>query len=107
MRGTGILINDNYDVIVAPLRDSTGKIVSGLQVGKTLVQNQGLILIGTPGEVKEAPQLGVCIEGMLLDNDYLEWRRKIRMNMEMDGQRVKTIQFGQQQKLFIDAHYPS
>ncbi len=105
MRGTGILINDEYDLQVTPLRDGTGKIVSGLQVGNTLLQNQGIILICHPGEIKEVPQLGAGIEDILLDNDYLEWRRKIRMQMEMDKQTVSSLQFSKAQKLMIDSKY--
>ena len=107
MRGTGILINDNYDLQVIPLRDGTGKIVSGLQVGNTLFQNQALILICHRGEIKESPLLGVGIEDTLLDESYDIWRRKITMQMEMDNQKVKNVQFSKKKKLLINAKYNS
>lgn len=105
MRGTGILLDDTMDMKVKPVRDSTGKIVSGLQVGNTLYQNQALILMFRPGEITEAPTLGVGIEDMMLDNDYILWRRNIRENMERDGQKVNDVQFSKNKRLQIDAHY--
>lgn len=105
MRGLGILLDDSFDIKVKPVRDSTGIIVKGMQVGNTLYQNQAIILVCHAGEISEVPQLGVGIEDMLLDNDYLMWRRTIRMNMERDGQRVNNIQFSKTKQLQIDAGY--
>lgn len=105
MRGTGFLINDNYQLKVNPVRDSTGKIVSGILIGETISQNTGLILICRKGEFKEVPALGVGIEDVLLDQDYLEWRRRIRMNLELDEQNVRDIKFSSVDNLFIDADY--
>lgn len=105
MRGTGILFNDNYELKVQPVRDATGKIVSGVQVGQTINQNTGLILICRKGEFKQEPTLGVGIEDILLDNDYLDWRRKIRVNLELDEQKVNEIKFSSVDNLFIDADY--
>lgn len=105
MRGIGILLNDEYDLQVKPVRDATGKIVSGLQVGNTLYQNQAVILICHSGEITEMPQLGVGIEDMLLDNDYLMWKRSIRLNMEMDLQKVNDVIFSKDKKLKIEASY--
>lgn len=105
MRGIGILISDDYNVLVNPERDSTGKIVKGLQVGETINQNTGLILICRKGEFKEVAALGVGIEDILLDQDYLEWRRRIRINLELDQQTVKNIKFSSVDNLFIDATY--
>lgn len=105
MRGKGILLNDAYDLQVEPLRDGTGKIVSGILVGDSLFQNQALILVCQPGEIKEEPLLGVGIEDMILDNDYAHWRRSITLNMERDQQTVRNIKFSNSQQLVIDANY--
>ena len=107
MRGNGILIKDNYEIKVEPVRDATGKIVKGLVLGLTIYQNTGLILMCRKGEFKEQPALGVGIEDVLLDQDYLEWRRRIRVNLELDEQRVREIRFSSKDKLFIDADYNS
>lgn len=105
MRGTGILLNDQYDLQIRPVRASSGKIVSGFLIGNTLYQNQAMILISHPGEFTEMPELGVGIEDMLLDNDYLMWKRQIRLNMEADGQRVDNIIFSKNKRLKIEADY--
>ena len=105
MRGKGILIDDSYELLIAPVLDSTGKIVSGLIVGNTLYQNQALILIFQPGAIKLSPVVGVGITDALLDNDFLAWRRKIRQQMELDGQTVRKVTFSDKQQLAIDASY--
>lgn len=105
MRGTGFLINDNYELKVTPERDGTGKIIKGIMIGQTINQNTGLILICRKGEFKQEPVLGVGIEDILLDQDYLDWRRKIRINLELDDQNVKEIKFSSIDNLFIDADY--
>jgi hypothetical protein len=107
MKGTGILIDDNYELLVKPERDAAGKIIKGAVIGSTINQNTGLILISRKGEFKQVPALGVGIEDVLLDNDYLEWRRRIRLNLELDGQTVTRIKFNTVDKLNIDANYNS
>lgn len=104
MRGIGIALNENFDLDILPVRDMDGKIISGLRLAETLPQNQAIILAIQPGEIKDMPVLGVGIEDMLLDNDWLSWRRKIRMNMELDGQRVKEILLSNG-KIQLDATY--
>lgn len=105
MRGTGFLLNDNYELKVQPERDGTGKIIKGIMIGATINQNTGLILIFRKGEIKQEPVMGVGIEDILLDNDYLDWRRKIRINLELDEQKVNEIKFSSVDNLFIDADY--
>lgn len=104
MRGIGISLDKNFDLDILPVRGADGKIKSGLHLAETLPQNQAIILAIQPGEIKDMPVLGVGIEDMLLDNDWLAWRRKIRMNMELDEQRVKDVKL-QNEKLSIDAEY--
>lgn len=105
MKGAGILIDDEFSIKVEPVRDSTGKIVRGAIIGDALYQNTGLILICRKGEFKELPALGVGIEDVILDNDYLDWRRRIRRNLEMDDQVVINIKFSGIDNLTIDANY--
>lgn len=105
MRGRGILINDDYELQVQPVRDNTGKIVSGVKTGDTINQNTGLILICRKGEFKEVAALGVGIEDILLDQDYLEWRRRIRINLELDEQVVNDVKFSSVDNLYINADY--
>lgn len=105
MKGTGILLNDDYDLQVAPLRDANGQIVRGLLAGNTLYQAQALILICQPGEIKEMPVLGVGLNDIVLDTDYLPWRRRIRQHMELDGQQVSEVRFAPNKNLIVDAKY--
>lgn len=106
-RGRGILINDNYELQVLPERSGTGKIVKGFVIGNTLYQNTALILKANKGEFKQQPTLGIGIEGVLLDDDYMDWRRKIRLQLELDEQKVNDIIFNSVDNLVIDAVYNS
>lgn len=85
------IILDNYDIAVNITKDSAGKITSGWVLGDVLLQNQAIILSIHQGELKEDPSRGVGIADMLLDDDPLQWRLRIREQLEMDGQKVESI----------------
>ncbi len=105
MKGKGILLTDDYDLLVQPVTDANGRIVRGVLVGETLYQNQAVILQAQPGEIKELPVLGVAIMEALLDVDYTALRRRIRQHIELDGQKVNSVIFSQNKNLEIDASY--
>lgn len=86
----GIQLIDN-DIDINVVKDSNGRIVSGLVLGDTLPQNQALILQLHKGELKDDISVGVGIADMLLDNDVPAWRSEIREQMEMDGQTVDSV----------------
>ena len=86
----GIQLTD-FVPMVQVRRDKMGKIERGLVVGDILLQNQALILSIHPGELKSAPSVGCGISDMLLDNDPLFWRARIREQLEMDGQQVEYV----------------
>lgn len=104
MRGIGIQLTNDFDLDVLPVRGADGKIQSGFRLAETLPQNQAVILTCHAGEIKEVPYLGVGISDIVLDNDWLSWRRKIRMQMELDRQQVKEVKLING-KLIIDAKY--
>jgi len=104
MRGIGIALDNDFDLKIVPQRGPDGKIIKGLTLEEALPQNQAVILKMQPGELKEVPYLGCGIDDISLDNDILEWRRKIRMQLEIDGQLVKDVKFTNS-KLMIDASY--
>jgi len=81
----------NFEIDVQLKFDNEGKILSGLNLGDTLRQNQALILVLHQGELKERPEVGVGIEDMLLDNDILYWRSRIREQLELDNQNVDKV----------------
>lgn len=87
----GIQLTD-YDLSVDVILDTSGKIESGLVVGDILFQNQALILSFHKGDLKEDVSVGVGIDRMLLDNDMLTWKREIQEQLEMDGQKVESIE---------------
>lgn len=87
---TGIQL-DGFDLKTDVRKDAVGLIRSGLTLGDTLNQNQALILAMHPGELKEHPMMGVGIGDMVLDNDPLYWRTRIKEHLEMDGQKVESV----------------
>lgn len=101
----GILLTDDFDLQLERVLDGDGKIMSGMRLGNVLYQNQALILLCHPGEVKEAPILGCGIEDFTLDNNVLAWRRKIRMALELDGQQVREVRITADNQIKIDAGY--
>lgn len=82
---------NNFKIDVQLKFDDEGKILSGLNLGDTLRRNQALILVLHQGELKERPEIGVGIEDMLLDNDILYWRSRIREQLELDNQNVDKV----------------
>lgn len=118
MRGKGILIGNDfrlqlplkwvpawyYDPLSFPGHFGE-KQVSWAVIGSTLYQNQALILSLRPGDLKDAPLVGAGIADALLSHDFLAWRRRVRQQMELDGQKVRSITFSSNQPLRIDAGY--
>lgn len=88
---TGIQLIDN-DLDIKVVKDSEGKIVSGLVLSDTLPQNQAMILQLHKGELKDDISVGVGIADILLDSGTLAWKSEIREQMEMDGQTVDSVE---------------
>ena len=105
MKNSGVLLNPathDFDSKVA--KDSEGKIVQGLQVGDVTKQNTAIILYMQPGELKEQPTVGVCINNMLLDKDYLLYKHKIRQQLDVEGMRINHLEINNQ-NIEINANY--
>ena len=100
---TGILLDD-FDLLVDVRKDELGLISRGLTTGDTLRQNQAVILAMHQGEMKEHPMTGAGIGDMMLDNDPLYWRTRIKEQLEMDGQRVDSVKVTRN-GIIIDAKY--
>lgn len=92
---TGILLNNDYDLIIEG---------GELCLGEITPQNQALIIESHKGAFKENPAIGVGISDMLLDNDPLYWKRRIREALEIDGQNVLSIQITTT-SINLNAHY--
>ena len=61
----GILLDDNYDLMIEPVRSSDGLITSGLVVDNIDYQRCKLIIESQKGEFKEFPTLGFGIDNYL------------------------------------------
>lgn len=94
----------DYDIAVKVQRDRFGRIVSGLQLGDILHQNQAVILSIRKGELKESPSVGAGLPDMLLEHDLAAVRSEIRQQLEMDGQEVNAVRVTSSE-VYIDANY--
>lgn len=107
----GIQVNDSndngtfMDAKVDVVRDAQGKIVQGLVVGDTLQQNKAFILMAEQGEYKFRPDLGVGIKNLLLDDDWLGMRNKIRDHFAKDNLTVTTLDVYANKPINIVASY--
>lgn len=81
----------DFDIDVEVVKDSYSRIVSGMVLGDILAQNQAAILTLHKGELHEDPSVGVGISDMLLDENLQLWKREIREQLELDGQKVSSI----------------
>lgn len=110
MKDQAIQLNDslngleNIDLKIKVIRVG-GLITQGLVVGNTLNQNQALIIISNPGEFAFSPTLGVAIDELILDNDYLRMRHRIREHFAKDGMKVKNVELSENRPLKLDASY--
>ena len=111
MKTKGIQLADNtntlggVDLIIQVKRGSDGLIGQGIMVGDTMNQNQALLLIANPGEFKNNPTIGVAIDELLLDNDFLRFRHRIREHFAKDSLIVRNVQLENGKPLLIDASY--
>lgn len=109
MKDRGIQLTDGnqqaFDLKIEVERDSNGLITQGLVIADTMNQNQALILIANPGEFKFNPTIGVAIDELLLDNDFLRFRHRIREHFEKDGLIVNSIQLSEGKPFAISASY--
>ncbi len=111
MKNKGIQLTDsstglqNIDLKIDVVRNVDGLIMQGLVVGDTMNQNQAMIIIANPGEFKFNPTLGVAINELVLDDDYLRFRHRIREHLIKDGMKVKNVNFYPNQPLEIEATY--
>ncbi|MDR0559127.1 MAG: hypothetical protein LBG92_03090 [Prevotellaceae bacterium] len=104
MKGTGIQIDLDWDLLISVKKDATGKITGGLLVGKTTAQNQALIIVANKGEFKEFPAVGAGFDGAVNDENIWLWKREITEQIEADGQRIDALKISEIE-FFLDAKY--
>lgn len=98
-------VGDLFDLKIQVKRDISGKIISGLTIGDVVPQNQALLLILAPGESKQRPTVGVDINQMILDDDFLGLRHSIRRNFATDGLQITKLELYNSSKIDIQSKY--
>ena len=107
MTGISIKTDDNtqgYDLELEIEHDSDGRISQGIKLAETTHQNQAMILIAHPGDLKEHPTAGVGLEDIVHDHELSHWKKVIREQIEADGQRINRLRLTQS-GLDLDAEY--
>ena len=90
-KSIGILLDENMELVITPVRDSAGLITSGLVLGDVTFQNQKILINAVKGEIKEDPMVGVGASNYVESNDKEGFAREIRSQLTRDGQKVKSI----------------
>ena len=67
--------------------------------------HQEHILMATKGEFKEFPEIGVGLNRMLGDDDYISFLIDAKKNLEYDGMKINNIKFEENGNLNIDGYY--
>lgn len=108
-RGIQVIDNNNQgnllDLKIEVKRHADGKIISGLVIGNTLEQNKAFLLIAHCNDFKANPTLGVGIEDLLLNEELLEYRHKIREQFARDGLKITTLDLYGLNHVKIEAYY--
>lgn len=104
-KNRGILIGDDGDLLIEVTRDAQNKITDGLVIGDVTSQNQNTILLAEKGEIKNSPLLGVGIASYLDDETPSELLREVRINLRLDGQKIRSCGFDDEGKLIIQGGY--
>ena len=66
----GILLTENFDIAVNPVRDTNGLIMSGIVIGDSVDQDAVLILMSQNGDIKEDPLLGAGLNKYIRSKSY-------------------------------------
>jgi len=91
-----ILLNDDGSLLIR-----NGDFV----VGESMNQQQAMLLIAHPGEFKMNPETGIGISDLLLGEELLEYRHRIRNQYMLDGLKINRLELYEIGKLKIDAEY--
>lgn len=93
-----------YDIDLRIKQDGSGKITQGICLAETTKQNQAMILVAKPSEFKEHPAIGVGLQDIIYDHDIRGWRKRIREQIEADGQRISKLELTAE-GLTLEAEY--
>lgn len=94
---TDLLLNEDYDLAT---------VGGDLVIGESTQQHQWLLLLLTPGELRQFPAVGVGVGEYLLDGvGYAGLNSAVKRAFEADGMKVRTIAQAKNGTLKIDAFY--
>lgn len=79
----GILLTDSYELDIKVVRDASGLIVSGLQVGNIDHQRVKMIVEAQKGEFKEFPTLGFGVQSYLKSPTTVQQRFVTELQKEL------------------------
>ena len=87
----GIILDENFELVIKPVRDANGIITSCLVVGNIDYQRVRMILLAQKGEFKEYPTLGFGIDNYLKLPITVKQRFITEMTKELksDGMNAK------------------
>ncbi len=91
-----LLLTDDNDIAIV-----NGDFV----VGDSDNQHQKLILSTNKGDWKEFPVLGVGIEDILSDDEYISVLIETKKQLQYDGMKVKNVKFESDGKITIEGNY--
>ncbi len=74
-------------------------------IGNSENQHQLDILLAEKGEFKEFPEIGVSINEMLADDNFVAFLIEAKKNLEYDGMQINNIEFTENGVLNIDGKY--
>lgn len=78
----GIQLSDGGDLTVRS---------GAIALGDTMAQNEYLLIVSQPGEIKEHPSVGAGMSDMVGGTSSSEAKRRIRESLRADGMTVRAI----------------
>lgn len=93
----GILLDDNYNLKIEPVRLANGLIASGLVVGNIDYQRCRIIIEAQKGEIKEFPTLGFGIDNYLKSvtiQKRQQFTTELTKELKSDGMTTARIVVG-------------
>ena len=89
----GIILTDGYELDITVVRDASGLIVSGLQVGNIDYQRVKMIVEAQKGEFKEFPTMGFGVQNYLKSPTTVKQRfiTELQKELKTDGIDVDVV----------------
>ena len=96
MKGKGILLDDNSDLLIRE---------KSIVIGNAVAQNQKNLILIEKTELKFAPMRGVGAKRFLEDYSPDNLAREIRQEFTIDGMTVKSVKMNTNGIINVDAAY--